>query len=351
MDTLMTSLPPNVGAILMENISIIQIVSMFSIGAYNALEIGIVTFDTFKRYRGLYFWSMQFASWGILVHAIPAMARFISQASNLPTSIPFMIGWYAMVTGQAVVLYSRLHLVFSDMRKVRWALWMIITNACILHIPMTVFFFGLNRGDARFARPAAIFDRIQSTAVHHFKSVIIIRGRDGRNAIIHLFCINILVVILNVLLLLAEYKLHYIQVSFKTVVYSIKLKLEFSVLNRLRLLTSTKPCVCQHGPEGSRPSNDKNIFGMVSSRSVVAPDVSSQSGATQTDMPRSLRPSIYGYDEALRETSSENMMLPGDAFSSATLPESHSNTLPSDSSETLPALELSLSQFSPKFDV
>ncbi|KAJ6168034.1 hypothetical protein N7497_000877 [Penicillium chrysogenum] len=309
MDTLMTSLPPNVGAILMENISIIQIVSMFSIGAYNALETGIVTFDTFKRYRGLYFWSMQFASWGILLHAIPAMARFVSQASNISTSIPFMIGWYAMVTGQAVVLYSRLHLVIADMRKVRWVLWMIITNACILHIPMTVFFFGLNRGDARFARPAAIFDRIQSTSVHHSKSAITIRGRDGRNAIIHLFCINILVVILNVLLLLAEYKLHYIQVSFKTVVYSIKLKLEFSVLNRLRLLTSTKPCVCQHGPEGSRPSNDKNIFDMVSSRSVVAPDVSSQSGATQTDMPRSLRPSIYGYDEALRETSSENMML------------------------------------------
>ncbi|KZN94140.1 hypothetical protein EN45_043290 [Penicillium chrysogenum] len=346
MDTLMTSLPPNVGAILMENISIIQIVSMFSIGAYNALETAIVTFDSFKRYRGLYFWSMQFASWGILVHAIPAMARFISQASNLPTSIPFMIGWYAMVTGQAVVLYSRLHLVFSDMRKVRWVLWMIITNACILHIPMTVFFFGLNRGDARFARPAAIFDRIQST------SAITIRGRDGRNAIIHLFCINILVVILNVLLLLAEYKLHYIQVSFKTVVYSVKLKLEFSVLNRLRLLTSTNPCICQHGPEDSRRSNDKNIFGMASSRPVIAPDVSSQSGATQTDMPRSLRPSsIYGYDETLRETSSENMMPPGDVYSSATLSEGHSNTLPGGSSETLPALELSLSQFSPKFDV
>ncbi|CAI7611205.1 unnamed protein product [Penicillium viridicatum] len=351
MDTLMVSLPPNVGAILMENISIIQIVSMFSIGAYNALETAIVTFDSFKRYRGLYFWSMQFSSWGILVHAIPAMARFVSQASNLPTSIPFMIGWYAMVTGQAVVLYSRLHLIISDMRKVRWVLWMIITNACILHIPMTVLFFGLNHGDARFARPAAIFDRIQST-VRSFKIIMTIRGRDGRNAIIHLFCINILVVILNVLLLLAEYKLHYIQVSFKTVVYSVKLKLEFSVLNRLRLLTSTNPCICQHGPEDSRRSNDKNIFGMISSRPVIAPDVSSQSGATEPDMPRSLRPSsIYGYDEALRETSSENMMSPGDASSSATLSEGHSNNLPGGSSETLPALELSLSQFSPKFEV
>jgi len=69
----------------MENISILQIVSMFSIGAYNALETGIVTFDIFKHYSSLYFWSIQVASLGILVHALPAMARFVSQASNLAT--------------------------------------------------------------------------------------------------------------------------------------------------------------------------------------------------------------------------------------------------------------------------
>ncbi|KAJ5871112.1 uncharacterized protein N7529_003465 [Penicillium soppii] len=236
----------------MENISIIQIVSMFSIGAYNALETGIVAFDTFKHYRSLYFWSIQVASWGILVHALPAMARFISQASNLATSIPFMIGWYAMATGQAVVLYSRLHLVVSNVRMLRWVLWMIITNACILHIPMTVLFFGLNNGDSRFTRPAVIFDRIQLTgfciqdfiicgiyiyeAIRAFKKISTVRGRNSRSAIIHLLCNNFVVVFLNILLLLAEYKLHYIQVSFKTVVYSIKLKLEFSVLNRLSLL-------------------------------------------------------------------------------------------------------------------
>jgi hypothetical protein len=97
---------------------------MFSIGAYNALETAIVTFDTFKRYRGLYFWSLNVSNVTIAVSRalyapienmdtiwmmemfsmrIPAMARFVSQASNLSTSIPFMIGWYAMVTGQAVV--------------------------------------------------------------------------------------------------------------------------------------------------------------------------------------------------------------------------------------------------------
>lgn len=38
MDTVIISLLPKVGAILMENIEIIEIVSMFLIGAYNALE-------------------------------------------------------------------------------------------------------------------------------------------------------------------------------------------------------------------------------------------------------------------------------------------------------------------------
>lgn len=152
------------------------------------------------------------------------MARFVSQVSNLATSIPFMIGWYAMVTGQAVVLYSRLHLLISNIRKMRWVIWMIVINVCILHIPITVLFFGLNNGETRFARPAAIFDRIQLTgfciqdfviygiyiyeAVCTLKSIIEVRGRDGRNAIIYLLYINTIVVILNILLLLTEYKLH-----------------------------------------------------------------------------------------------------------------------------------------------
>ncbi|CAG8904548.1 unnamed protein product [Penicillium nalgiovense] len=176
-----------------------------------------------------------------------------------------------MVTGQAVVLYSRLHLVFSDMRKVRWVLWMIITNACILHIPMTVFFFGLNRGDARFARPAAIFDRIQST-------VFCIQDFVIWSYIYIKRCIISRVPLQSAVATAATP----LSIYFASTSSFVKLKLEFSVLNRLRLLTSTNPCICQHGPEDSRRSNDKNIFGMASSRPVIAPDVSSQSGATQT---------------------------------------------------------------------
>lgn len=62
MDTVITSLPPKMGAILMENVSIIQIIAMFSIGVYNTLETTIVAFNNFKHYQSLYFWSIQIVS-------------------------------------------------------------------------------------------------------------------------------------------------------------------------------------------------------------------------------------------------------------------------------------------------
>ncbi|KAJ5778450.1 hypothetical protein N7520_001696 [Penicillium odoratum] len=351
MDTIITTLPPDVGAILMKNVSIIQVVSMFAIGAYNTLESAIVTFDTFKRYSGLYFWSMQVASWGILVHALPAMARFVSQTSNLSKSIPFIIGWYAMVTGQAVILFSRLDLVVRDFKKVRWVLWMIVGNFFILHVPMTVLFFGLNQGDARFARPAAIYDRIQVSgfcaqeiiicgiyiykAAQALKPMIQTRGRNGRNAIIHLLWIKIIVVLLNMLLLLTEFKLHYIQVSFKTVVYSIKLNLELSVFNRLVSLTSSQPTLSPYEPQDWRRSSKTSLPDKILPWVSVRPDETVRSSAGRRDALRGASAGLTGASVSPGSTSSTRLSV----------------TFPTASSKCLPALELNLSQFSSRLDV
>ena len=85
-------------------------------------------------------------------------------------------------------------------------LWMIIVNVYILRVPMTVLFFGLNHGNARFARPAMIYNWIQLAgfciqdlvicgiyiyeAIRALKCVIRIRGRNGRKVIIHLLWVN-----------------------------------------------------------------------------------------------------------------------------------------------------------------
>ena len=330
MDTVMAHLPSEVGTILRENIAVIEIVSMFSIGAYNALETVFITFDVVKNYRGLYFWSMQVASWGILVHALPAMACFLSHAPSLPMSIPFLIGWYAMVTGQSVVLYSRLHLVVWDISKVRWVLWRIIVNVCILHVPMAALFLGLNHGNARFARPAMVYNWIQLAgfciqdlvicgiyiyeAIRALKCIVRIRGRKGRKVIIHLLWVNVLVVVLNILLLLTEYKLHYIQVSFKTVVYSLKLNLEFSVLNRLRSLVHSPALASPPDPmQPCRSSIGMTLFQTNFSRSIVALDVAvpSRSGPVGVIRCHSPSSSILDYHETLREISCRSLTVAG----------------------------------------
>ena len=167
-----------------------------------------------------------------------------------------------MVTGEAVVLYWRLHLVVLDVSKVRWVRRMIIVNICILHVPMPVLFLGLNSGDERFARPAAIYNRIQKIGlciqdlvicgtqlhgvVRALKSITRTRGRKGRSVIIHLLWVSVLVV-LNIPLF-TEYHLQYVQLSFRTVVCSIKLKLEFAVVDRLCPLMHSHPLVFPQGP-------------------------------------------------------------------------------------------------------
>lgn len=79
---------------------------------------------------------------------------------------PFHDRMVAIVTGQAAVLYSRLHLVVLDVSKVRRVLWMIIVNVCILDVLMIVFSFCLMNDDVHFAHPAAVYNRIQLTGFY-----------------------------------------------------------------------------------------------------------------------------------------------------------------------------------------
>lgn len=319
----MSNLPPGVGDLLFANFVIVQVIAMFSIGAWNSLEVVIGIFETFKRYRGLYFWSMQIAAWGILLHGIPAQIRYLQKAPALSMSVPFIVGWICMVTGQALVLYSRLHLVVADIRHVRWVLWMIIANFFILHIPMAVLFF-LNVGDMPFSRVAAIYDRFQATAfatqdtiicaiyvreaLRALKPVFEFKGPQGRRIIYRILFVNIFGILLNVCILVAEYKFHYIVISFRTVAYSIKLKLEFHALTQLRDLTCTYSCALWRGVSGNpRSSSDINLFDMLA-KNPPSQDTEAQARSSASETvssgPHSARSGTYDFHQALRQTMS-----------------------------------------------
>ncbi|KAH8646454.1 hypothetical protein BGZ61DRAFT_64984 [Ilyonectria robusta] len=238
------------------------IAGFFAIACYNCIDILISLLYRFKRHDGLYFWSMVTATLGIVLHSIVVLLRYYSLGPNFPLAVLTCIGWYGMVTGQSVVLYSRLHLVISDRSRIRWVLIMIIINFCILHIPVTVLFLGSNtRRSNQFLPAFDIYERIQLAgfsiqesiisglyiweASHGLKPIFAIKKIAARKVIRHLIIVNILVVFLDISLIITQYLDHFqIATTYKPVVYSIKLKMEFVVLNRLLVLVRHRECNC-----------------------------------------------------------------------------------------------------------
>jgi hypothetical protein len=149
------------------------IAGFFAISIYNSIEILLMILNTFKRCEGLYFWSMLVATAGIPLHTIDVLLRYFRPAPKSPHVRSYSLWMGAMVTGQSVVLYSRLHLVVGDRRKIRWVLIMIVANVCILHIPVTVLFRGSNVGRATpFRGPFEVYEKIQ-LAGFFFQELII----------------------------------------------------------------------------------------------------------------------------------------------------------------------------------
>ena len=246
------------------------IISAFcAIAWYNVIEINAQVFLTFKRRRGLYFWSLLITSWGIAIYVVSFILKFFVPSANwiLYTTL-LTIGWYPMVTGQSIVLYSRLHLVVRDPRILRFVLTMIIVDACLFHIPTTVMTYGVNSPDASdWTRRFNIMERLQMTAFMIQEFIISgiyvwatlrllkpIYNVRTRKVMYHLIYINLIIIAMDVVLLVMEYTNYYdIQASLKPMVYSVKLKLEFAVLNQLMVLANTGL------PEGQARGNAYNF--------------------------------------------------------------------------------------------
>ncbi|KAH7116524.1 hypothetical protein B0J13DRAFT_459334 [Dactylonectria estremocensis] len=227
-----------------------------SVACYNVLELNVYIFSAFKKRSGLYFWSFLIATWGVAFNGTGYLIKHLalSAGANLSATL-ILIGWCTMVTGQSVVLYSRLHIVMHNQHRLRLVLYMIIVNALWLHLPIIVLVYGTNSANSKpFLTPYSVFEKIQ-LSVFVIQEIIIsglyiwettqrlkletsVGNTRTRVVMDHLIYVNILVVLLDVSILGLEFaNLYEIQTAWKPLVYSVKLKLEFSILNRLVELT------------------------------------------------------------------------------------------------------------------
>ncbi|MCJ1396694.1 hypothetical protein MMC18_009586 [Xylographa bjoerkii] len=230
------------------------IAAFTAVAWFNVLELNVQVFMTFKRHRGLYFWSLIISSYGCVLHALGFLLKFFQLTSNDYLSVTIItIGWYAMVTGQAIVLYSRLHLVVREHKVLRGVLIMIIVDAICFHIPTTVLTYGSNSSDFQeFIAAFEVMEPLQMTAfsvqefiisgIYVYSTIKLLRpvyhGRT-RRVMMQLIWINLTIIAMDFLLLTFEYRRDYeVEATLKAMVYSIKLKLEFAVLNQLMTLAN-----------------------------------------------------------------------------------------------------------------
>ncbi len=228
--------------------SVIIIVTS-TLSLYNALELILLIFTTFKTWGGLYFWSLLVSSSGVIPYTIGFLVVYFELTQQYAGFIIDSYGWIAMVTGQSVVLYSRLHLVLSNPKILRAVLWMIIIDAVVFHVSTTVVLFGSSYGhdQAGFNRAWMTIEKVQMTAFCIQEFVIsclyvwetirllkVVSGGNTRRTMWQLFIINVIIIFLDIGLLVVEYRnLRTYEQAFKGVVYSIKLKLEFAILGKL----------------------------------------------------------------------------------------------------------------------
>jgi hypothetical protein len=235
----------------------VVVVVFLSVAIYNFIELNVHIFATFKRRSGLYFWSFTIATWGILFNCTGYLLKHleITKEGNIYATL-ILTGWCSMTSGQSVVLYSRLHIVMHNKRRLRAVLIMIITNAIWLHIPIIVLVYGANSNNpGPFEHPYSIYEKIQLTVfvlqeliisgLYLYETINLLKLEDtignhgnSRNILHHLIYVNVLVMLLDCSIVGLEFAdLYEIQTSWKPLVYSVKLKLEFSILNRIVELT------------------------------------------------------------------------------------------------------------------
>ena len=226
---------------------------------YNAVELIAMISLTFTRHRGLYYWSLLISSIGIIPYSLGFFLKFDNQTPGdlrWLSVVLLTVGWYPMITGQSLVLWSRLHLIVSGERGeriLRWTKYMIICNAIALHIPTTVLTFGSNgyTNTDVFVRGYNVMEKIQMvgffcqeiilSSIYIVETTKILKTSLQANhesahkrTMNQLITINVVIIVMDLGLLGIECaSLYILETLVKGVVYSIKLKLEFAILGKL----------------------------------------------------------------------------------------------------------------------
>lgn len=234
-----------------------SLASLLGCAFYSCLELIVLIFIIFNVYRGLYFWSLIVSTTlGVVPYALGLCLKYF-ELSPLWLSVTLITGgWCFMVTGQALVLYSRLHLVVYNQKILRCVLGMIIFNAIAMQMPQLVASYGsIYACQSHFIGFFEIWQRVQlvmfflqETIISSIFIVATIKllrlyptlDKQRLEIMYQLLAINSVIILMNIsLLVLQLLGLFITQTALKCFFYTVKLKLEIAVLSRLALIVQS----------------------------------------------------------------------------------------------------------------
>jgi len=256
----------------------VYVILVFNIIAiYNVVELTFMIWAGFKRHADLCFWVYLVATYGVAAYTVGCILKTSVPSAKGYFYLTLMeVGWMAMVTGQSMVLWSRLHLILRNPFRLKMILWMIIVNAIICHIPKAILTYGTNTINlVIWGRPYSFYERVQVTIFviqeliisgiyTSYTSRLMRHGHTTRETpwvgdlMQRLVLVNIVLILLDTTILGLVYAgYHDIQTSYQSFVYSAKLKMEFTILKQLTNLQADKKT--QHPTQQVEPPKSASV--------------------------------------------------------------------------------------------
>lgn len=229
----------------------VMLVTVTTLSVYGAAELLLLIASRFRQRKSLYFISLTVSTLGVFPYFLGFLLEYFQASPYWVAMCLSTVGWVPLITGQAVVLYSRLGLILNNAEILRAVKWMIVFDAITLHTTTTVLQFGrvYASGSSGKAFNDGIYymEKIQMTMFclqefiisglylwKTFELLKILQKKGTRKVMMQLFAINVIIVIGDIALLVLEYSGHRVEERlFKGLVYGIKLRLEFAILSKL----------------------------------------------------------------------------------------------------------------------
>lgn len=194
------------------NAASVVVTLSIALALYNSLEMALLISMTFKRWKGLYFWTLVICNLGVALYTIGMTLTYFQLCILWFAKVILDIGWVAMILFQSLVLYSRLGLIVDNVNITKFVKWMIIVDSILLFPIVIIFDFGSTYSNsASFAAGYFYIEHVQITgftvqeliisSIYVWKTIALLKVLSRphtKNMVWQLLTINVIIIAMDV---------------------------------------------------------------------------------------------------------------------------------------------------------